>query len=66
MGNHPNIIPRTIMDENILSLEDNSMKGTNPSGVGGPSPGRVSYVCQVSPNCNPECVHNRNTIRIGT
>ena len=31
-----------------------------------PSPGRVSYVCQVSPNHNPESVCNRNTIRIGT
>ena len=66
MGNHHNIIPRTIMDENFLSLEDNSMKGADPSGVGGPSPGRVSYVWQVSPNHNPESVHNRNTIRIGT
>ena len=54
------------MDENILSLEDNSMKGANPSGVGGPSPSRVSYVWQVSVDCNPESVHNRNTIRIGT
>ena len=27
---------RTIMDENILSLEDNGMKGANPAGVGGP------------------------------
>ena len=42
------------------------MKGANPSGVGGPLPGRVSYVWQVSPNCNPESVCNRNTIRIGT
>ena len=44
MRNHPNIIPRTIMDENISSLEDNGVKGANPSGVGGPSPNRVSYV----------------------
>ena len=66
MGNHLNIIPRTIMDKNILSLEDNNMKGANLSGVGGPSPGRVSYVQQVSPNHNPESVCNRNTIRIGT
>ena len=42
------------------------MKGVNPSGVGGPSSGRVSYVWQVSPDHNPESVHNRNTIRIGT
>ena len=66
MGNHPNIILRTIMDENILSLEDNGMQRANPSVVEGPSPGRVSYVQQVSPNHNPESVCNRNTIRIGT
>ena len=42
------------------------MKGANPSGVGGPSPSRVSYVQQVSSNHNPESVCNRNTIRNGT
>ena len=66
MGNYPNITPRTIMDKNISSLEDKSMKRANTSGVGGPLPSRVSYVWQVSPNHNPESVCNRNTIRIGT
>ena len=66
MGNHPNIIPRMIMDENISNLEDNSMKGANPSEVGGSLPGMVSYVKQVSPIHNPESVYNRNTMRIRT
>ena len=66
MGNHPNVIPRTIKDKKISSLEDYGIKGANPSGVGGPLPGRVSYVWQVSPDCNPESICNRNTIRIGT
>ena len=50
MGNHLNIIPRIIMDETILSLEDTSMKGANPSGVEGPSPGRVSFVSAGEPH----------------
>ena len=49
MGNHPNIIPRTIMDKNISNLEDNGVKGANPSGVGGPLPSRVSYVVAGEP-----------------
>ena len=54
------------MDKNISNLEDNGVKGANPSGVGGPLPGRVSHVGQVSPDHNPESACNRNTIRIGT